>query len=726
MKRCIVLVLFLLSGINSLILSQSLLDRFQGIPIIPNNWNSQDQSFYNYSYFDSVADGIIGFTGTENVYYNQFIHNTNLKVIPYNAYGSHITIAKYSDGAYSNWDIINSRYSNDSLAIIKNNDICTTAIDPQMNKAVLKTNNSAVAGPLLCVGPGIMQQIYYSVEPGKKNYTRTDSLKIKLNPAYIGTVPAISRDSTVVCILHTVYKTKNGKGWQEHPIGKPKEVKVYQFLGYDKWIAVTSGYDLSEVSKLGSGNNGNMQFVPQIDFRIEWKKVDYLNLFVNSITVWDERGYLVIKNDSIRTVIKKIALNNEEPQFSHNSLNNNIIAYQTVDEPSCIDNFAVINEIDKLLNDASGGKIRLFMSIANTWNGKLGNELVGEEPNYKVDEILARTNLAFPSLNAYLFNCPYTRDMDTNYKKLNIERLIISLDRFNLIHKPFFLGIQNGFWIKPNDVHLHETPTQEQFLYNINIGLLYGAKGFVPMNYFAFISKKNNVTTDSVSGYFDPANNHYSPLYYFTKNVIKPRLNGYFGRTLKILTQAMQYPDINFNTTDIYNFITSIGFGSLNSYGNNIRPGYDLGFFTGQTDVKYFMLVRRWYQTDYNLPVLIRYDLSSAGYNNYKLYNYNDSTYSYKSSIDTIHISVNPGDGRLFSLAPVAKYGGNILYNETIFGTNTLTGPMTIKSGATLIISGTYNVQSDISVEIGGALTTQEGSIINLQNGARILVTGDQ
>jgi hypothetical protein len=315
--------------------------------------------------------------------------------------------------------------------------------------------------------------------------------------------------------------------------------------------------------------------------------------------------------------------------------------------------------------------------------------------------------------------------MNADYKKLNIERLIISMERFNTHNKPFFLGIQNGIWIKPNDVHLHETPTKEQYLYNLNIGLLYGAKGFVPMNYFAFISRSNNVTTDSVGGYYDPAKDLYSPLYYFTKDVIRPRLWGFFGRTMKNITQTEQYPDINFNTSNTHDFITSIGLEPSGSHENNIaQPGYDLGFFKGETDVKYFMLVRRWYQTDYNRAVIISYDLSSTGFKNYKLCDYIDSTFSYKSSIDTIHLSFTPGDGRLFSLAPVAKYGGEIRCNENIYGSNTLMGEMSIKSNAFLTVHGVYNIQKNITIEKGGEMLVSPGAVLNFSNGAAIIKNG--
>ncbi|MDR3666896.1 MAG: hypothetical protein P4L35_08645 [Ignavibacteriaceae bacterium] len=621
MKKRMVLFLFILSAINSFIVSQTFLDKFQGIPIIINNWNPQDNPYYDYSHADSIADGLIGMTSTntDNVYYNQFVDGTRLKVIPYNGtLTKHNTIAKYSEGAYSYWDILSSRYSNGSLAITPNDTLITTVMDQQLNKSVLITRNFADTGRILSSGPGIMEKVGYDIEPpvpNTKEYTRTDSLKIILNTAYSGSVPPITTDSTVICIITTLYKSKN-----QGEITLGTQIVKVRDLAYDNWVPITSSYNFSAVPgsdliiKESISLNGDPpKYVPQIDFRIEWKKVDYLNLLVNSITVWDDRGIAVLTSNDIRTEIKRIAVNGDSPTFpsgsSSNSFDSTIIAFHTVDEPECIDNFAVIKEIDKLLNNASGGKVRLFMSIANSWNGRLGNETIGEDPNWKVDEILARTDLVCPSLNAYMFNCPYTpEDNPTlDYKMLNISALINSLERFNSLNKPFFLGIQNGLWISPQNNYCRESPTNERFLYNINIGLLYGAKGFVPMNYFAR-------EHDSITGFYDPdpINTHpYSSLYNLTRDTIKPRLSGLMGKTIKKLIPTAQYAgpngiNENYNVPPSPRYLAPINNEFTNCldyimpYNNTTPVNYyiDYGFFrdsTSESTRKYLMIINRYY-----------------------------------------------------------------------------------------------------------------------------------
>jgi hypothetical protein len=72
------------------------------------------------------------------------------------------------------------------------------------------------------------------------------------------------------------------------------------------------------------------------------------------------------------------------------------------------------------------------------------------------------------------------------------------------------------------------TPTEIQYLYLINIALLHGAKGIDTMNYFE---------TDIVEGMYNSNTNEHKTLFYYTKNFIALRLQGLFGKTLKILTQ---------------------------------------------------------------------------------------------------------------------------------------------------------------------------------------------
>jgi hypothetical protein len=82
------------------------------------------------------------------------------------------------------------------------------------------------------------------------------------------------------------------------------------------------------------------------------------------------------------------------------------------------------------------------------------------------------------------------------------------------------------------------------------------------------------------------------------------------------------------------------------------------------------------------------------------------------------------GEGRLYQVVPVTKYGGEIKYNETISGTNSLLNTMNIEPGATLTINGTYNIYANINVYPGGHIVINPGAILKFYNYSSLIVDG--
>lgn len=80
---------------------------------------------------------------------------------------------------------------------------------------------------------------------------------------------------------------------------------------------------------------------------------------------------------------------------------------------------------------------------------------------------------------------------------------------------------------------------------------------------------------------------NYTPKYYLLKNILKPRLAGLFGKTLKKLTPTDQL--LNVESFITYDFL------KLRYYMTEYLPGsYDLGFFKDSDNLDYFMLLSRW------------------------------------------------------------------------------------------------------------------------------------
>jgi tetratricopeptide (TPR) repeat protein len=70
------------------------------------------------------------------------------------------------------------------------------------------------------------------------------------------------------------------------------------------------------------------------------------------------------------------------------------------------------------------------------------------------------------------------------------------------------------------------------------------------------------------------------------------------------------------------------------------------------------------------------------------------------------------------------KYGGKLIYPETISSTTTLLDEMIIKNGATLTVNAIYNADRDIRIKEGGRITTTNGGTIKFYGGHKLIIEG--
>ncbi len=87
-------------------------------------------------------------------------------------------------------------------------------------------------------------------------------------------------------------------------------------------------------------------------------------------------------------------------------------------------------------------------------------------------------------------------------------------------------------------------------------------------------------------------------------------------------------------------------------------------------------------------------------------------------------ITITAGEGYLYQVAPVIKYGGRLIYPEIAGEGNILYGEITIENGATLSIAGTYYAYADIIVKDGGKIVNYENGKIEFVNGASLIIEG--
>lgn len=251
------------------------------------------------------------------------------------------------------------------------------------------------------------------------------------------------------------------------------------------------------------------------------------------------------------------------------------------------------------------------------------------------------------------------------------------------------------------------------------LALAHGPKGIFFWPYYSYntTSECGTILTDAIVD----LNNNPTELYYEIKDNIFSRLNSALGNTLV----KLKYKGSYINVTQQSQLPVSNDFLTIQS--NGLDFNWHAGFLPDKTDSvsnKYFLLVNLRTDTVRTAKLVIS---NNSGYNNLRVKNVEDS------SLDTtvtnteciIYQTLQAGDGKLYQVAPVVKYGGKLKYNETISGTNTLLGEMTVESGATLTINTNYNIHKNITVNSGGSIVVNPGATLNFYDGASLIVNGN-
>lgn len=302
---------------------------------------------------------------------------------------------------------------------------------------------------------------------------------------------------------------------------------------------------------------------------------------------------------------------------------------------------------------------------------------------------------------------------------------LLSSAHYNTINKI------NGFWYvgqahryrgpaNSNFMELRK-PTMSEFNAQTMLALSYGAKGLMFYNYYSW-GTENDLANDFNQGLVDN-NFNKRDLWYKLKELISNRIRNTLGNTLKDLVylgDSLDLKRIGGNFEVSRNYIT---------LKRNIvdSTNFHVGFFKHKNDQndKYFFIVNLICPSDTTRTLNIKLQRPSSSYQNYSLYNV-EGGYNW-SYFDTTNFNIvfKPGDGNLFRVTPVIKYGGIIRANETISSSGeTLKGPLTIASGATLTVNGTYNVYNDITINSGGTLAVNSGKSLVFYNGAKVIVNG--
>jgi hypothetical protein len=441
-----------------------------------------------------------------------------------------------------------------------------------------------------------------------------------------------------------------------------------------------------------------------------------LNLYIDKIRVYDEKGLQLIEDDD--PTIQITTLINT---YLNHPLSETIIGWYGTDEIVSIDNYEPYRVVDNIINSVSSGSLRLHSGFVGGNSGTWSNWQVIHLFTldlFKDEEFWLRAKPKNLQLNLYNYNYPFASTpgheaYDPEWKDLNISYVTDTyLDRINDYDTSFAFSTQSGKWSPEFVPGESIIPLPKQINYHVNIGLMYGGKELRLDPFFS------DNTIGNV-GLIDEDDNE-TENYYFFKNTLIPRLNGWFGKTLRQIHQSVQYTKLELPVQAVYNEYLQY----IDEDGDDPPSDYiDLGFFE-RSDEDYFMIVSRWYNgTSAGDSLVIGLDKTGQGFNNWNVTNFVDSTMQTIVVSGEFKMLHSAGDGRLFKIYPVVKDGGRLIANETVPNGTILQNDMTIDNGATLTIAGDYYANADIIVKNGYIVTTGNGKI-EFQNGKKLIIEG--
>jgi len=220
-----------------------------------------------------------------------------------------------------------------------------------------------------------------------------------------------------------------------------------------------------------------------------------------------------------------------------------------------------------------------------------------------------------------------------------------------------------------------------------------------------------------------PENNEGDILYNTVKNNLIPRLKGKLGKTLMGLDYTGNYINIEYQEQPPED--NEQDYLSIQHYGMSYF--WHAGFFNYNNfpDNKYFLLTNLRVNYDVEAKLIVS---NNTGYENVSFTDIEggigriDTTIGINSSIS--HYEIIPkGEGRLYRVAPVIKFGGRLLYPEVTQPGMTLQDDMIIENGATMTVYSTYTANANITVKHGTIQLGENGKII-FGEGKKLIVEG--
>ena len=441
-----------------------------------------------------------------------------------------------------------------------------------------------------------------------------------------------------------------------------------------------------------------------IQFCVDYLGNDSTTLFIDYAEVYDENGWDEYMNPLTRNnVLNKIQ--NYTENYSHWD---NIKYWYGQDEPYSQDSFTPIHIVDSLVQHFGGAPVTQYFQP--DWRILVNGDsfMVDYYRKAKPPELI---------IDPYPFGITWDpvrwEDLESLRQEFQIANSL----------KPGFWFVGQGFGETLNgDPYIWRLPDSTELKASVMLALAHGLKGLLFWVYNSYESSGGV----HVDGMVDE-NGNPSDVWYLLHNNFVPRLEGRLGDRLLALTYNGNYIIARYfipsddPSNQTFDYLTL----PYNQSANNMDWHAGFSDRNGYPDDKYFFLVNLLPLTDKS--VLVKVTAPDQNHINYRFRNYEgyfDTTFNVSNSNFTYTLHHPAGEGYLYEVAPVVKYGGKLYSSETINGTLDLRDDMTIENGVTLTINGTYNCYANIYTKGTGKIKTINGGTINFYNGKGIIAQG--
>lgn len=280
-------------------------------------------------------------------------------------------------------------------------------------------------------------------------------------------------------------------------------------------------------------------------------------------------------------------------------------------------------------------------------------------------------------------------------------------------------------------------PSAEELNASLMLALSHGAKGIIFWKMSDGTAQEYNCN-DEIVRYkvlLNRETNGFSanPLFYYLMNSFSPRITGVLGATLNKLNYTGNYLNLKyFIPTDSYQPVT-YDYLTLGLYPSAQTMNWFAGLLIDSLDSEnnYFLLTNL--LTNTSKSIYVKATPPVSGYYNYS---FRDVEGSFDTSFTTEYIkylSYTAGEGLLYQVSPVIRYGGDILTNDTVKVNTTLQDNMVLYDTVVINENNLYNMnnvtlnlQTNGFITGKGFITTDSNLTITTNSWSRALLKGKQ